>query len=115
MRKRGRTRLTFQKPQPGNDGFGDFPTAGGWGDDVDIGVLLKPSRGNESEINGAVQGRQTYECEVRAHYVFASPGINTTWRAVDKATGRTFNVAAVAQKDDDFRWVRLFITAGETS
>lgn len=113
MRNRGRTRITFQKPIDGDDGFGPNPAAGGWGEDIDIGVLLTPSRGREEEINGAVQGRQSYDCEIRAHYAFSEPKIDTTWRAVHAETGRTFNVYAIAQKDSDFRWVKVTLTAGE--
>jgi head-tail adaptor len=113
VRNRGRTKLKFQKPQLGDDGFGSNTAAGGWGDDINIGVLLMPSRGNEAEFNGAVEGRQTYDCEIRAHYAFSNPKIDTTWRAVHEETGRVFNISAVAQKDSDLRWVKLTITVGE--
>lgn len=113
MRKRGRTRLTFQKPLPGNDGFGSFPTAGGWGEDIDIGVNLRPLRGNEAEQNGAVQGRQSYECEIRIHYIENSPGIDKTWRAVDAARNVTFNISSISRSDEDFRFYKVVITDGE--
>lgn len=113
MRQRGRTRLTFQKPIPGNDGFGLNTAAGGWGDDIDIGVSLTPARGVESEVNGAVTSVQVYSCEIRSHYVLSGPRINTKWRAVDAQTGRTFNVSAVAQKDDDYRWMKVTLSDGD--
>lgn len=113
MRNRGRTKLRFQKPEIGDDGFGPNPAAGGWSEGIDIGVLLTPSRGREAEFNGAVEGRQSYDCEIRAHYALSNPKIDSTWRAVEVLTGRVFNVSAIAQKDSDFRWVRVTLTAGE--
>lgn len=114
MRKRGRTRLKFQPPEAGNDGFGPNPAAGAWGDGVDIGVSLTPRRGTEAETNGVVTGEQIYECEVRAAYILGAFAINTTWRATEVITGRTFNIVAVALPNDDApRWARITLTEGQ--
>lgn len=113
MRNRGRTRLSFQQPAEANDGFGVIPGAG-WGEGTSIGVSLKPTRGTETERNGTVSGLQLYECEIRYHYAYGhSANIDTTWRATDAVNGRVFNVLSVAQKDDDFRWVKVVLALGE--
>lgn len=113
MRNRGRTRLRFQKPIPGNDGFGPNPAAGGWGEDLEVGVNLRPLRGTQALDAAVVSSTQIYECEVRSHYCQLPDGISTTWRAVDVVTGSEFNVIAVAQRDDDYRWTRVTIVRGE--
>lgn len=112
MRKRGRTKLRFQPPVPGDDGFGENPAAGGWGEGLEIGVILTPARGVETERNGTVSSEQAYTAEVRTLYIDSGPRIDATWRAVDETRNLVFNVSAVALVDADFRWSRLTLVLG---
>lgn len=113
MRNRGRTKLRFQPRTEGSDGFGPNPSAGGWGEGIEIGVLLKPSRGVEAESNGARIAEQSYTVEIRTLYVDSGPKINATWRAVDETRGLTYNISAVALVDADFRWTRVTLVLGD--
>lgn len=113
MRNRGRTKLRFQPPVAGSDGFRPNAAAGGWGEGVNIGVLLKPAKGVKDEENGAVTTRQPYECEIRAHYALREPKIDTTWRVMDEEAGRTFNITGIEKDDSDFRWVTVRLVEGD--
>lgn len=114
MRKRGRTKLLFQHPIAGDDGFGPNPSAGGWSEGIAIGVNLIPANGSERERNGAVVSEQVYRVEVRSLY-FSNPdtAINATWRVVDELGKRVFNIIGIAQKDNDLRWTNVVIALGQ--
>lgn len=109
MRNRGRTRLRFQPKTAGNDGFGPNPSAGGYGEGVAIGVLLKPASGKEQLENGVVASEQAYTIEVRSSYFEGEGAIDATWRVRDEAKGVTYNIVAIAANDLDYRWTRVTI------
>lgn len=103
-----REHLVFERRGDVIDGYGNVK--GDWLEQFSLWARVTPLKGGEAVIAERMQGSQPVVIRVR-HSV-QSARVDSSWRARDTRTGRTYNITSAANMDERREFIDILAVSG---
>lgn len=106
-----RHRITFERRQDVDDGFGN--TQAGWVEQFTVWGQVKPKLGGEAVVAARLQSQNTVNISVRQSR--RTRLIREDWRARDVPEGVEYAIKSIIDPDDGGAWLELLCQTGVAS